>query len=274
MEEYRLQCRLKISKKLAIEKICAHAMYGNHGNIFRPKSKKEVYIYFKSKGINPFELAESCRNPKNKVPEFENLLGPTWEAMGVVSLVDNRNGEEVFKMKGPGKFIWSTYEAHFEAACASRDRAVKESSVAALNECLSQGFSSIEAFLNTQSRAWNKLHPEDKLIDSVTHKVSLETKIDDWAFKMSGGGKIIKTGKVWNDFKTLKKIRDELAIHPKQPGYGISLGDLAKHINAFRFGIALFLGNLHRLLNKPVPALIINAIYTPDVEVAQTSNKA
>jgi len=267
-EMYTLQYKAKISKKQARGKICAHAMFGNHGNSFRPSSVKEVQQYYLQRGFNTDDLTEQCRSPHSCVPVFENLVRSTWRTSGsgTVSLVDS-DGEVIHEMKAPGQFIWSDYEAHFEAACAARDRAVAEDSYSAFQECLSQGFASIEAFINTQARTWNKQHPDDKLNDSRAFKVSLEDKIDQWVPKMSGGAKVSKTDKVWSDFKALEKLRDEDAIHPKLPGYGISYMDLAKRINAFRLGTALFLGKIHRLIDQPVPAVIINAVYMPDVEV-------
>ncbi len=89
---------------------------------------------------------------------------------------------------------------------------------------------------------------------------------------MSGGGKIDKTGQVWNNFKTLQKVRDDNAIHPKLPGQGISYKDFVYQINAFRLGIAQLLGNIHRILGIAVPGIIINAIYMPDVEVVKVSD--
>lgn len=271
MNTYTLRYKARVSKKQAREKICAHAMFGNHGNAFRPKSIQEVQKYFLQKGIDTDELTEQCRNPQNPVPDFENLIKSTWHASGNVSLVD-RDGEVIHEMKEPGLFIWSSYEAHFEAACAARDRAVSEDSYSAFQECLSQGFASIEVFFNTRAKAWNKQNPKNKLVDSRTQKVSLEDKIDEWVPKISGGGKIDKTGQVWNDFKTLKKVRDDNAIHPKLPGYGISYKDFANQINAFRLGIAQLLGNIHRLLGIAIPAVIINAIYMQDVEVIRFSD--
>ena len=205
MVRYTLQYKGKISKKQAINKICAHAMFGNHSITPRPKTKREVLEYFLRRGVNIDKLVEQCRSTKNFIPDFENLIRSTWHASGNVSLVDSSDGEIIHEMKEPGLLIWSNYEAHFEAACAARDRAVAEDSYSAFQECLSQGFASIEAFFNTQARVWNKQHPEDKLVDSGTHKVGLEDKIEEWVPKMSGGGKIDKTNQVWNDFKSLKK---------------------------------------------------------------------
>ncbi len=271
MERCTLQYKDNISKKQAREKICAHAMYGNHGIRPRPTSIQEVQQYFLGKGINTNTLTELCRNPKEPVPDFENLIRSTWHATSNVSLVDS-DGEVIFKMGKDGLFIWSNYESHFEAACTARDRTVTEVSYSPFQECLSQGFAAIEAFLNTEARAWNKKHPKDKLLDSKNYKVSLENKIDEWVPKISNGAKIDKSNQIWNHFKVLKTIRDDNAIHPKLPGQGVSYQDFANQINTFRFGIAQLLGNLHLLLSRPVPSVIINTIYAPDVKVVKILN--
>lgn len=264
---YTLQYKVKISKKQARAKICAHAMWGNHGNSYRPNSVQETQNYFLRKGINTNELTEWCRVSGHYVPDFENLVRSTWVAVGSrVSVVDS-DGKVVDEMTGPGLLVFSSYKQHFEAACEARDRAVTQDSYSAFQECLSQGFASIDAFLNMQAKLWNKQHAEDKLIDSKRKRVSLEDKIDQWVPKISGGSRIAKNGKVWNHFKILKRVRDEEAIHPKVPGRTVSYSRLAKQINLFRLGIAQLLGNLHSLMGVLVPAVIINAIYMPDVEV-------
>jgi len=185
---------------------------------------------------------------------------------GSVSLVDE-NREVVSEIKKPGLFIWSNYQAHFEAACDARDRAVEKNSYQDFLQCLSQGFASIEAFFNEWANKWNKKFPENLLIDSPDHRVSLEEKMGKWIPIMSGGGQVEKSNQVWNDFKNLKKLRDDSAIHPKLPGQTITWEIVASQIDAFRLGIAQLLANLHRHLGLEVPSVIINAIYMPDVEV-------
>ncbi len=267
-KEYRLQYKAKISKKEASEKIYIHAKFGKHMISFRPTTPKDLDTYFLQRGVNPSQIIEECRNPKRNVPEFENLIGPTWDTSGGWGLVES-DGEVIAETKEPSKLIWSTYEDHFQAACSARDRAVSETSVSAFQECLSQGFASIEAFLNTIARNWNKQNPERQLTDSRSNKVSLETKLDEWLPLVSGGKKIDKSSHWWNDFKKLKRLRDDHAIHPKQPGYSMSYKELANNINSFRSGIASLLGNMHLLIGGAIPAQIINAVYQPDVEVVQ-----
>jgi len=270
MGEYKLQYKSRLSKQQVKDKICAHAMFGNHGISPRPNSTRQVQEYFITRGINTDDLIEELRDPQKPIPVFENLIRSTWIANvsggGSVSLVDEDGNVET-EIKKPGLFIWSSYEAHFEAACDARDRAVKSSSYEAFLECLSQGFASIEAFFNAKSKFWNKKHPEDLLFDSKNQKVNLEEKIEQWLPKMSGGIQMDKSGQVWNEFKNLKKIRDDIAMHPKLAGQGITYDDFTKQINQFRLGIAQILANLHYILQIPVPSVIINGIYTPDVEV-------
>ena len=79
---YRLEYKAKISKKQASEKIFIHAKYGKHIIGFWPSTPRELDIYFQKKGIKPSQIIEECRNPKNNVPEFENLVGPTWDTSG------------------------------------------------------------------------------------------------------------------------------------------------------------------------------------------------
>ena len=170
-------------------------------------------------------------------------------------------------MNGPGALVMSNCMAHFEAACLARDRAISESSAFAFYESLSQGISSVEALLNDCARVWNKQGNTPYLEDSFENKVSLETKLGEWIPLISGGLEVDKSNRNWSNFKELRKIRDNEAMHPSLPSRGISYKKLAININKFRYGIAFFLGNLHVTLGRRVPAVIINAIYFPDVEL-------
>jgi len=270
MTEYKLRYVPKLSKKQSINKILAHATFGDHKNSFRPKDGRDLNIYFIERGVKPSDLIEKCRDPRQHVPVFENLIGSTWTGPGGMSII-NADGEVITELKEPGMLIRSTYQAHFEAAAAARDRSVEEASVIAFFECITQGFSSIEAFLHEEARRWNKQNPEDKLVDSKEQKVSLETKLLEWVPKITNGKRVKRNNRSWSDFKLLKRIRDEDAIHPKNPGQSISYRNLAKYLNSFRYGVALFLGNLHLLFDRTVPAVIINSVYQPEIEVYEES---
>ena len=61
-----LKVKDKISKKLAIEKIIAHALYGNHGNDTRPKNRQEIELFYRQAGINIRALFKEMRRPRSE----------------------------------------------------------------------------------------------------------------------------------------------------------------------------------------------------------------
>jgi hypothetical protein len=219
-------------------------------------------------GVNPDELVEKIRDPSQAVPFFENLAPSTWVLTGGggrIRLVDG-NAKSALDVKPPGKITMSTYEGHFEAAVKARDSAIADCDYFAFFQCLTLAFGSLDAFFANIASGWNRKNPTDMLEDSLKRKVSIETKITTWIPKISGGREINKSARQWGDFKRLKKIRDQEAVHPVGRS-GMTYEDLAKNLNAFRYGVALLFGNLHLIVGWRVPASIINAHYFPDVEV-------
>lgn len=188
---------------------------------------------------------------------------------GYGSVINEAGGVEV-EVGAPGQLSINTYESLFEAAIKARDRAVSEISYVHIYECLTFGFASIEAYFNIVVGRWKRKNPESLLVDNVSNKISLETKIIEW-IPILGNGRAFdrSANRQWSDFKNLKRIRDQHAIHPSTAGQGMSYKDMANHLNSFRCGVAHLLGNLHLLLDNAVPAVIINAIYYPDIEVVK-----
>jgi hypothetical protein len=262
-----LRFKTRISKKLALEKVCAHAVAGKHNHQPRPRIEQDVKFFFATRGVDLSDIAERCRDPNQHVPLFENLIGPTWalHGSGGASLVD-REGNEVASIKGSGELVQSTYWALFEHACLARDRAVAGSSYLDFQTAIVSGIASIEAFINVLAEIWNARNAEDLLVDSKANKVSFDDKIDQWIPKIIGNV-FDKSDRRWCNFVELRRIRDHLTIHPKVDAYGLEEGELANKINLFRYGIAGFLGKLHILSGQQVPAIIINAVYMPEVEV-------
>jgi hypothetical protein len=268
-----LRYKQKISKKLALEKIYTHAFAGNHGENPRPRTVQDVQTFFARHGANLDQIAELCRDPNQAIPFLENLMGSTWTALssgtGHVSIQD-QEGKRVANVQGKGQLVQSTYWALFEAACAARNRAVKDGSYIDFQTAVVQGIASIEAFVSALAEAWNAKHPNETLIDSKDSKVSFDDKINHWIPKIIGNT-FNKGDKRWSEFVELRRIRDHLAIHPKVSAYGIEEADLANKINLFRYGIAGFLERLHTISRQPIPAVIINAVYMPDVEIVEQS---
>jgi hypothetical protein len=267
--EYMLQTKPKISRKAAVDKLCAFARFGNHGCAPRPTSNPEVEQFLLARQVNTFALIERLRDPAEHIPFFENLIGATWSASGGGEWsVVSSTGKKLASVSGPGIISMNDCQAAFETSTKARDRAINEQSMFSIYECLTFGIASIEAFFERASSAWNESHPSNNLIDISSNKVKLEDKITTWLPIMSGGKAFDKSNRQWNDFKVLKRIRDNHAIHPKG-GQAMSLSDMAKYLNSFRHGIAHLLGNLHVILHCPVPAVVINAIYFPDVIIVE-----
>lgn len=264
-----LKLKEKISRRAAQEMILLFARHGNHYHETNFKSDADVKRAFAANRVDFEKLVEECRDFTKPVPFFENMISSTWLSIGDVEMsrVDAVTGDEDLKAKGPGALVLQGYWATFESALEARDRSIQKSSYTEYLSAITSGIASIEGYVNYRAEQWNKKHDDQLLIDSSTTKVSLTDKFDNWIPVMTQGKKLDKSGVNWRDFKIIKSIRDDLAIHPKSSGYGISFYNLAEKINLFRTGIAGLLIQLHLLFNEKIPGVIIRATYVPDVEV-------
>ena len=258
--------------KQARDKIITYGVFGDHHREPRPTDGREVAALLVSLGVNPGGLAEKCRDYRQPVPFFENAAGATWffcsSGRGKAGVVDRETGEVVSEVEGSGTITISTYQGHFETACKARDRAVEDSSFEDLLTAIVWGVASIESFLGDLARGWNRRNPNNQLIDSKQCPVSLNDKFDLWIPKMScGGARLYKGDRRWRDFKKLKRLRDDHAVHPKLVGHATSYVELAEYINAFREGMAGTLAQLHPPFGRRMPSSVINAAHMPDVEV-------
>lgn len=269
MSESKLIFKDKISRRNSQEMILMMAKFSKHSANANFRSDADVKRFFLSRHIDFQQVVENCRIFKNHVPFFENLVGSTWEIPegGNAALVDKQTGEVKISIQGPGELSTSTYWHLFEYAIESRNKTVELSSNAEFQSAITKGIASIEAYFNYRAGIWNSDHHDVPLFDSSSHKVSFDDKIDNWIPQMTGGKKFDKSIRNWNDFKTLKQIRDNLYIHPKNSAYGISYKDLSELINLFRTGIAGILIQLHLLFNEIIPPIIIRGFYSPDVEI-------
>lgn len=273
MLEHRLQLRPKISRKSSHEMILMFAKYGhNERNVF--KSDADVKRYMEHQGLDFEKLVDLCRDFKENVPYFENLVGSTWSisAGGKAAVVDKVSGEEKCVVEGPGTIALSTYWAHAETAYKARTDAVEASSFTVLQTAIISGIASIEAYMNYRAELWNKSNPKEMLVDSFKNKVSFDEKIDGWIPKMTGGTKLDKGTRNWMDFQELMKIRNNVSIHPKVSGMGTSFAELAKNANVLRTGIAGLLIQFHILFKERIPSVIIRLFFAPEAEVVEFNN--
>ncbi|MBC8555609.1 MAG: hypothetical protein H8D23_38850 [Candidatus Brocadiales bacterium] len=268
MEEHKLQFRQKISRRSAHEMILLFAKHGNHYHQTHFRSDADVKRAFQRNGVDYNQLQDKCRDVKNSVPFFENLVGSTWEiSSGATASRVLETGEKDIEVKGPGQLTLLGYWATFEAAKKALDDSVNNISYADFQMAVVQGIASIEGYINHQAEIWNRKNPNDQLSDSKQDIVRFDDKIDLWIPKMTNGKKLDKSGVNWRDFRNLRSIRDNLAIHPKMSGHGTSYSDLANEINSFRTGIAGLLIQLHILFKDRIPRIVIRSAHSPDVEV-------
>lgn len=269
MTHERLKFRENISHNKAVEKLYAYAACGEHDIQPRPRNKAELVSLLRSMGMELNEVAEICRDYRQPIPMFQNLLRPTWHVNASVRLVDEETGEGLTERDGPGVMVTSTYQGQMEAACRARDRAVKEGSLVEFHTAAVQGVASVESFISRRARIWNRKNPNEELLDSRTTKFSLDDKFDQWVPKMSEGHKLDKSDQRWGDFLRIRRLRDKDVVHAKEGAQAAAFAELGELINAFRLGVGGMLAQLHLHFGQAVPAVVINAVFMPDVEVVE-----
>ena len=89
---------------------------------------------------------------------------------------------------------------------------------------------------------------------------------------MSGGKSLDKSRANWQNFKRLRAIRNELAIHLKQPALGFSHEQLSELLNVFCSGIAGLFCDLHLVFDKRIPSQIIRYTYLPNIKLVETDD--
>lgn len=272
LEEYKLTVKHRLSFKATKEMIFTFAKYGNHNHNLKLKTNNDLKRLFKKNNQDYKKIIESCRNPLENVPFFENIMGSTWTYTDESSFVTlGVDGKEKYPAKGPGKYVSSTYWAIAEDAKYSRDRAISSSSSLDLHTAILKGISCIEAYINFKVEQWNSFN-NDKLEDSKENKVSLDKKFKEWIPKMTQGKKLDLGNINWYHFLQLSEIRHNNAIHPKNSSYSISFETMANQLNILRTGVFGLLIDMHILFNNKIPAVIIRSRYFPDVEVRKNEN--
>lgn len=253
------------------------AKHGNHGARRRFVSDADVKRFFQSNGYDWGNLVEVCRKPKEIVPIVENLLGSTWKVSkggkaAVVTGASTDEETEIASVSGPGELTSSTYLRLFENAVDNLNKCMERASFGDFQSSISNGIASIDAYIAHRAWLYNSGNPSESLIDSKHNKVSQDTKVDEWIPKMSGGKRLDKSRANWQNFKRLRAVRDELAIHVKEPALGISYQQLGELLNLFRSGIAGLLIDLHLLFGERIPCKVIRYAYLPDIMLVETED--
>jgi hypothetical protein len=267
--EIQLKYKDKISRRSSQSMIMDMVRYSIYPYDIGHGTDADIKRLIAQKGNDFNAVVEHCRTFTNIVPNLENMASSTVTVSSSPGAppFTVHFGESVAEITGPTEMVTHVYRGHFESAIKARDKAVQEHSFIQYQQAIVLGVSSIEAYLKRHILKWNEQNPDKMLIDDVQHKVPFDDKITDWIPLLTNGKIFDKSTFVWNDFITLRTIRDDAAIHSKTPGFSIQYTDLAILINKFRSGIAEFLFQLHLLFNEKVHDPIIRARYAPDVEV-------
>ncbi len=275
--KYKFSFEEKRTRRATHDMILMMAKYGNHGYHQRFVSDADVKRFFMAKGHCWDDIVEDCRKPSAVTPFLENLIGATWRVSGsvkaaIVTGAATDKEKEITSVEGPGTLTASTYLQLFENAVDSFNRCMERASFGDFQSCVSNGIASIDAYIAHRAWLYNSDHPSALLADSKENKVSQDTKIDEWIPKMSNGRKLDKGRANWQNFGRLQSVRDEWAIHLKQPAFSISDQQLGELLNRFRFGIAGLLIDLHLLFNERIPCGIIRSAYLPDIRLIETED--
>jgi len=273
---YKFYFEDKRTRRATHDMILMMIKHGNHGVRQRFVSDADAKRFFKSNGYYWDDLVQKCRKPNEIVPLVENLIGSTWIVphgkAAIVTGAATDNEKEIASVEGPGTLTTSTYLQLFENVVNNFHRCMESASFGDFQSCVSNGIASIDAYIAHRVWLYNSGQPSEPLIDNKRNKVSQDTKIDEWIPKMSGGKPLDKSKANWQDFKRLRAIRDELAIHLKQPALSINYRELGELLNLFRSGIAGLLIDLHLLFGERIPSKIIRYAYLPDINLVETED--
>jgi hypothetical protein len=274
LKERALRFKSRISLRQARSKIIDFGLFGDHSVNPRPKTGQEVAKFFLARGANPDRIAEECRDYARPVPYFENLVGGRWmieaEGQSSVTFINKESNEEMVFKGDAGEFVGSSYVGLFKLACEARDRAVLGCSQMEMIASYDHGVASIEGFINGRAHIWNIQHPKERLEDSKARKISFDDKLSVWVPQMLGRRLDISNNR-WEVFWRIRRLRNDEAAHPKAMQYGTTLRGLAKRIDRFRSGIAGVLFQLHIEFVVPIPALLINAVHMPEVQIVEVA---
>jgi len=272
MEEYQFIYKDKLSKNDSRKMIASFAKHGNHDYNFKFSNDDDIRGFFSKNNISYDEVVERCKLPENNVLKFENLIGSTFQTHGVsVEKVDFISGKSKPIIQGDGTFSEAAYWTQMEKAKESFDRSVMQKSYHDFLNSIVLAISSIEAYVNYRAQLWNDNSANAvKFVDNKSNKTSLEEKLSNWIPKMSNSSGLDKSHASWCVYKEFTKLRDDMAIHIKDPNPSITYKEFVKKLNKFKY-LANMLYRLHLLFNEKVPRVIIRGMYIRVIELKLVS---
>lgn len=240
----------------------------NTGRMFTG-TERELADWFNNGGFD-FERVVQDVRVGGQVPLLENALGPTWEAvsdegMNVTWSYEDFSSGTGVSLKKPGLVVTSNYWADFDHARELLRRAIDDQSYSDLLSAITAGVASIGAFIAHRVAVYNNEHQEEPLLDDGPPYFTLDEKVKIWFPIMSGGAKYDCGRREWNDFVSIRKIRDEKSQHSKHVVRAVAFDDFVAESNLFTTAIAGTLYQMHRFFDANIPASIIRARYAGPV---------
>jgi len=226
-------------------------------------TRDQVQLFFEQRGIDFAQVVENARDPKQPIPEVENLVPAGWKMTPGIQIVDAQTGKTYTGSDAARLVSLPGYHAQFDQAVESLNAAIAQCSFQPLLQALMSGFGSIESFLNQCAEKWNTIHASQQLIDQREH---FEDRLSNW-MEVISGVPYDKSQSDWAALKKLLKVRHHMAAHPKEAVQTMTIADLAEYCNLFYSGIATTLIRLHCLTGTRVPASIVRAKFSPKVVV-------
>lgn len=254
--------RPRISERSAHKMIVEMALHGNHYNDIHGDLRNvgNIKEHLRQNNYSLKSLTIKIQTYSNRIPIYENLIGAQWKTKGVtISRPNHITGEMMPVSSGDGTYNESDYWASFELSLEDFEAAIKSGSPERFLSAVNSGIASIEAFLNQQYMIRCKIRE-----DHSDLKKDLEFKIKSWP-ELIVGTRFDLSGREWNEFVRLKKLRDDSFQHRKSISSGLSDKELLQLLNTYKLAVPKLLFNLHIHTNQRCPSAIIRASYYPEI---------
>ncbi len=214
-------------------------------------------------------LVEELRSIDAVLPLETHLFTEGWSVnlpAGESYFALRQGDKEVARIQGEsGRIVATQYQERFNYSVRALKRCTngEEADYGDLLSCFSAGLASIEGFVNYKAGPHRDKLPRG---DEPDHKVSLDFKLDNWIPALSAGQPINKKEKYWQDYREIRRIRNERESHPKTVAYPISDTIFCKQLNQWRTGIAMMLLALHAMTGRLAPPELVKKAFLPDIE--------
>jgi hypothetical protein len=172
-------------------------------------------------------------------------------------------------LQGSGQLLNFYYVEYLKIAVGLLTQGLSELSYAKLAAAATMGFAAVEGYINTAAIRFNALESDatKHLLDTRNSPTNIETKLKDWP-KVILEKDINRGDHRWQDFISIKGIRDHRVVHIKTEGVAVTELEMLDVANKINTGIMQFLMMLHECFSDTAPYDLIRLAHTPTYEIA------